>query len=196
MHHSIWDFVTDFGDSAVTVPLALLTLGFLLAAGQRRVALGCVLAISGCAAVIGALKVVLGACGPLIPGVISPSGHTAMSTAVYGGLALLVSSELAPARRRAVLVVAGIAVVGIGLSRLVLHDHKPAEIVVGLVIGAAAAAVFRVWLRHTGAPRLPVKWLILAGLAVVAVMHGTRWMVEPAVHRLAGDFRLILFWCR
>jgi hypothetical protein len=31
---------------------------------------------------------------------------------------------------------------------------------------------------------------------VIAVMHGTRWMIEPAMHRLAWDFRLALPWCR
>jgi len=27
-------------------------------------------------------------------------------------------------------------------------------------------------------------------------MHGRRWMIEPAMHRLAWDFRLALPWCQ
>jgi hypothetical protein len=56
----IWDFVTDFGDSAVTVPLALLTLFFLIAASPPRITLGWVLAIGGCAVSIGVLKIISG----------------------------------------------------------------------------------------------------------------------------------------
>jgi hypothetical protein len=31
---------------------------------------------------------------------------------------------------------------------------------------------------------------------VIALMHGTRWAIEPSLHRLASGFRLILPWCR
>ena len=195
---AIWNFVTDFGDSAVTVPLALLTLMVLGAAGQRRLALGWVLAIGGCAVAIGALKLVFGACGPhlSIADIVSPSGHTAMSAAVYGSLALLIGARLTPGRRRLVLAAAVVAVLAIALSRAMLHDHSPAEIVVGLMVGAGAVAVFRVALGRREAPRLPLGWLLLGGGALVAALHGTRWMIEPAVHRLAWDFRLVLPWCR
>jgi membrane-associated phospholipid phosphatase len=195
---SIWDFVTDFGDSAVTLPLALLTLVFLLAAKQRRTALAWVLTIGGCALAIGALKVLFGACGSIIAGaaIVSPSGHTAMSTAVYGALALLIGDRASPRYRRAVSVAAAAAIVGIGSSRLALHDHTLAEIFVGFLVGAAAVAVFRAMVRPQEAPPLPLRWLIVSAVALVALMHGTRWMIEPVVHRLAWNFRLFLPWCR
>jgi membrane-associated phospholipid phosphatase len=195
---AIWNFVTDFGDSAVTVPLALLTLIFLLAGGHRRIALGWVLAIGGCAVAIGALKLVFGACGPslAIADIVSPSGHAAMSTAVYGSLALLVGAWLRPFRRRFAMIAAALAIAAIGLSRVGLHDHTPAEIAVGFVVGALAVAVFRAVLRRHAAPALRLGWLLLCGAAIVGVMHGTRWMVEPVMHRLAWDFRLVLPWCR
>ena len=195
---AIWNFVTDFGDSAVTVPLALVTLVFLVAAGQRRITLGWVLAIGGCAIAIGALKLVFGACGPRfsILDIASPSGHTAMSTAVYGALALLIGARVSASRRYALYAVAAVAVVGITLSRVALHDHTPAEIALGFVVGAGAVAAFRALLGHHQAPALPLGWLLLCGGGLVAVMHGTRWMIEPAVHRIAWDFRLALPWCR
>ncbi|HWD60615.1 MAG TPA: phosphatase PAP2 family protein [Stellaceae bacterium] len=195
---ALWNFVTDFGDSAITVPLALLALAFLGAAGQRRLALGWVLAIGGCAVAIGVLKLVFGACGGQLglAHITSPSGHTAMSTAVYGALALLVGAPLPPGRRRVLYASAAAAIVAIAVSRVALHDHTRAEIALGFAVGAVAVAVFRAALQRHQAPALPLKWLLLCGAALVALLHGTRWMVEPAVHRLAWDFRLALPFCR
>lgn len=195
---TIWNFVTDFGDSAVTTPLALLVLVFLFAGGHRRVALGWLLAIGGCAAVIAELKLGFGACGHEITFVHlhSPSGHTAMSTSVYGSLALLIGARLPAGQRRAVYAAAAIAIIAIGLSRVVLHDHSRTEIAVGFVVGVVGVAVFRAVLRRHEAPPLPLGWLLLSGGVLVAAMHGTRWMIEPAVHRLAWDFRLDLPFCR
>jgi hypothetical protein len=53
----------DFGDSAMTLPTALLTFGLLLEAQCRRAALGWVLAIAGCGLTIGLLKLALLSCG-------------------------------------------------------------------------------------------------------------------------------------
>ena len=194
----VWNFITDFGDSAVTAPLALLILIFLSAARQRQLALGWMLAIGGCAVVIGVLKLIFGACGHelTIVHLTSPSGHTAMSIAVYGSLALMVGARLPPDQRRTVLVAAAIAIVGIAVSRVALHDHSRSEIALGFVVGVGAVAVFRAALCRHAAPALPLGWILLSGGVLVAVMHGTRWMIEPAVHRLAWDFRLDLPFCR
>jgi membrane-associated phospholipid phosphatase len=195
---AIWNFITDFGDSAVTVPLALLMLVFLIAARERRLAFAWVLALGGCAMAIGALKLVFGVCGSEfgVGAIVSPSGHTAMSTSVYGSLALVIGSRLSAVQRYAVFAGAGVAIIAIALSRLALHDHTLAEIVVGLAVGGAAVAAFRWMTRYQTAPALPIAWLLLCGAGIVAVMHGARWMIEPAVHRLAWDLRLILPWCR
>lgn len=195
---AIWTFVTDFGDSAVTVPLALLTLAFLGGAGAPRLAWGWGLTIAGCAAAIGGLKLVFGACATQLAMVhiVSPSGHTAMSTVVYGSLALLAGTRLAPRRRWAINLAAAVAILGIALSRLALRDHTPAEIAIGLVVGAAAVAVFGALLRRREPPALPLQWLLLSGAGLVALLHGSRWAVEPALHRLAYDLRLVLPWCR
>jgi membrane-associated phospholipid phosphatase len=195
--HSLWVFVTDCGDSAVTLPLALLTLVFLAGAGQRRLAVAWALTVAGCAAAIGVLKLVFGACGHrlTILEIHSPSGHTAISTAIYGSLALLIGASLPPRPRWAVLWAAALLIVAIAGSRLALHEHVLPEIEIGLIVGLGAIAGFRAMLRRWPAPALPIGWLAVGGAAIVAVMHGTRWMVEPAVHDLSVLFRLILPWC-
>ena len=195
---SVWNFITDFGDSAVTLPLALLILIFLFAARSKRLALTWLLAIGGCGAAIGALKIVFGACGHelTIVHLTSPSGHTAMSTAVYGSLALLIGARQPPGQRRTILIAAALAIIAIAVSRVALHDHSRSEIALGFAVGVGAAALFRTALQRHAAPALPLGWLLLSGAVLVAVMHGTRWLIEPAVHRLALDFRLDLPFCR
>jgi hypothetical protein len=63
---SIWNFITDLGDTAVTVPLAALMLFFLVVAKEWRLALAWAVAILGCAGAIGGLKLILDARGPSI----------------------------------------------------------------------------------------------------------------------------------
>jgi hypothetical protein len=83
-------FLTNLGDSAVTVPLAVSTCCFLVAERQLRLSFVWSFAILGCAGVVGLLKLLLTARGPrsTFAGMLSPSGHTAMSTAIYGSLSL------------------------------------------------------------------------------------------------------------
>jgi membrane-associated phospholipid phosphatase len=196
--HRLWVHVTDCGDVAVTLPLALLVLVVLLVVRERRLALYWLLTVAGCGAAIGALKLAFGACGsrfgPL--DIVSPSGHTAMSTAIYGSLALLVAGSLAPRWRPLAYVAAAVLIAAIAVSRVLLQFHDTPEVVVGLAVGLGAVAGFRWAARRVPAPDLPVFWLMLGALAVVVAMHGSRWMVEPGVHRLAGYLRLTLPWCR
>lgn len=196
--HTVWVFITDCGDSAVTLPLALLVSIFLFVVGQRSLGCAWILAIGGGALVIGMLKLVFGACGQDIAGghIVSPSGHTAMSTAVYGSLAMLAGSRF-PARQRAIIyAIAAAGIIGIALSRVVLHEHNFPEIVVGWLVGVVAVAVFAVILGRREVPALPLGWLFLFGVILVAVLHGTRWQIEPAVRHLAEIFRLALPYCR
>jgi hypothetical protein len=89
---SFWKFITDFADTAVTLPLAGLMAGFLLTAKHVRVAFAWCLAIVGCAGAIAALKLVLLACRHSlgISDLTSPRGHVAME---YGRLRRLCSHD-------------------------------------------------------------------------------------------------------
>jgi len=196
--HRLWVLVTDCGDAAVTLPLALLVLVFLLAARERLFALYWLLMVAGCGAAIGVLKLIFGACGGRLEslGVISPSGHTAMSTAIYGSLALLVAASLSARWRPLVLAAATLLIAAIAISRVVLRFHDLPEVALGLVVGIGAVAVFYAAMRRAAVPVLPVVWLMLGGFAVVAVMHGTRLNIEPGMRGLAGALRLSLPWCR
>ena len=80
-----------------------------------------------------------------------PSGHVAASIAVYGGLALLITSRLTSGVHRAI--VWGIAVaipLVVGVSRMYRGMHHPLDTLAGVLIGIAALALVVFVARVTG----------------------------------------------
>jgi membrane-associated phospholipid phosphatase len=71
-----------------------------------------------------------------------PSGHTAASIAVYGGLVLLLTSRIADRRaRNAAWALAVLLPVLVALSRMYRGMHHPLDVASGVVIGIGAIAV-------------------------------------------------------
>ena len=73
-----------------------------------------------------------------------PSGHVANSTALY--LAILLALFVfvrSPGWRAALLLIAGLLVVGIAVSRVYLGLHYPTDDIAGFLIGAAWALIAR-----------------------------------------------------
>ena len=197
MQHAIWRFVTDFGDTAVTVPLAVLMAGALAAARHFRMALGWCLAIVGCAGLIALLKLVLAVCGhqPGAAALASPSGHTAMSTAVYGGFAAVLGASLRRPARDALLAAATALLLGIAASRAVLQYHTATEIAVGLAVGSLTlAGIVAMAGRYRPAP-LPILPVAAAALGLALLFHGARWPAEQAIRRFGFWFELLRPWC-
>jgi membrane-associated phospholipid phosphatase len=71
-----------------------------------------------------------------------PSGHTAASIAVYGGLALLIASRFSNGAVRALVWTFAVAMVAfVATSRMYRGMHHPLDIWGGLVVGVAALLV-------------------------------------------------------
>jgi membrane-associated phospholipid phosphatase len=148
---------------------------------------GCIVAS---AATITALKLVFTALAPhhhTLTGLTSPSGHAGMSAIVYGGFVLLIGPSLTRVWRIVAQLGALALILAIAVSRLVLHEHSIAETVVGLGVGFAALGVLHAGLRRAPAERVPVFALCAAALAVIGLMHGTRWHTEPMIRALASS---------
>ncbi len=196
--HPIWRFLTDFGDTAVTVPLAVAMAGFLLAARQPRLAIGWGLVIVGCAGAIAGLKIALAVCGSHSLGgsrLMSPSGHTAMSIAVYGGFAAILGASLRRPAGAAMIAGTAVLVIAIALSRVILGYHSPVEVAAGIAVGTSALAIIVAIVARHRPGRLPIGWFGAAALVVFALFHGTRWPAEQAIHHLAGWFDTLRPWC-
>jgi membrane-associated phospholipid phosphatase len=71
-----------------------------------------------------------------------PSGHTAASVAVYGGLVLLLTTRITSARRRLLAWVGAILIaVFVAMSRMYRGMHHPIDAAGGVLVGLAAIAV-------------------------------------------------------
>lgn len=187
----LWNFVTDFGDTAVTLPLAAVTIAFLFFSGWPRAALTFALVLAGCGAAIGLVKLVLQSCGrPLLHiDVANPSGHAAISAMVYGALAVLFSRNILDRYRWLPILAAAALVSAIALSRVVLDSHSPVEVAIGLSIGVMGAVAF--WYLLPVLPAGPFRglWLAAIALIVVGAMHGSRWPIEAVIRGIVHFIR-------
>jgi membrane-associated phospholipid phosphatase len=181
--------ITDFGDAAVVLAVAAAAGTWFCWRGQWRAAAFWLVAVLGCVASMVALKLAFYTGDLTVTGVAlrNPSGHAALSAAVYGSLAWIVASQVADWRRPTLLLLGALAVAAIAVSRRYLHVHSTSDVAVGLLVGGLWAAFFvwRGWWRDPPAERNPLPLLLL--LSVVAlVAHGSHLPVA----RMAALFPL------
>jgi membrane-associated phospholipid phosphatase len=170
-------FLTDFADLAVAAPLAFCVAAWLALAGWPRGALLWLTAFLGLMLAMLALKLAVLGCAPADSPLASPSGHTASATFVYGGIAVLALRPRLP-----VATLIGVALAALfGASRVALHAHTLADVVVGG--GAGVAALMGFALAAPAPAGLRPGRLLVVCLAASVLLHGLRLNMEP---RLRG----------
>jgi len=186
-----WTSITDFGDSALALPLAAIVLVALLASGWSRGAIAWSLAVAGCGAAMVvfklAFKTAAAGCAPdlLAAPSFSPSGHAALSTVVYGGLVVLTGRQMSPFARS---VIGAGTVLWIGLiasSRVVVQAHTSIEVIAGLLVGAGAVVSMAFMLRQSTGPRALVPQLAAATGGAFLLMYGAHWQIESGLRAIA-----------
>lgn len=162
-------FVTDFADQAVTLPLAV---GFglvLLGSGWRRGAGAWLVAGGLCWGLMTLLKLGFAACGPG-PGngaLADPSGHTASGAFVYAGAATLLVS-IRPAWAVAIAIAAVI-----GVSRVAVGAHSVPDVLAGGAVGVACVALLRTLAGDTpGTLAIPRQWVLASVVGSALLLHG------------------------
>jgi membrane-associated phospholipid phosphatase len=195
------DWLSGLGDVAVVAPASAALVVGLLLLGVRRDAVTFAVAMFACVALALLAKLAFAACGaaPRFD-IESPSGHAALGAAFYGSLAALLAGGRPLIVRLAFYVAAACAAVAVAYGRVELRAHSVAEVICGLLIGAAAAARF-VALR--GSPRrLPLTPQMLVRASPIAVLLALdlalftdRWTAEPAIDRFAWAIGLALKLC-
>ncbi len=180
-------FVTDFGDQAVLLPLAAAVALVFALAGWRRGAMAWGVAVAGTLALMLVLKLGFLACGHALPvdQIRSPSGHTAAGAAIYGGL-LAVTVRRVTGHGRWTLICALSAALVIGASRLALGAHTGLEVILGGMVGVCGALAAN---RFAGAPPPRLQISRIAGVAVfvLVLLHGVHMPAEAAIKSAARD---------
>jgi membrane-associated phospholipid phosphatase len=189
-------FLTDFGDSAVLLPLSAVVLVWLMSTRSAPAAIWWVGVLAVFGAIIGGLKMLFFVCPPAVD-INSPSGHTGFSVLVYGGIAAIVAVQLRSVPGRvAIMLAATILVSGIAITRVILHMHSTSETVIGFLIGGAALAAFVLGYQRTH-PRGRLTAPLLFGVVLTAaVFHGARLNAETNLHALGGWLDLQQMFCR
>jgi membrane-associated phospholipid phosphatase len=179
--------ITDVGDSAVMVPLALAISLRMLIAGSRRRALLVLLSLVAAATAIGVLKVVLGGCSPLEGHIRfrSPSGHAALSAAVVLPIAAIVAGQLEAWNRYAPFILAAILVALTAASRVLLGHHSSAEVAVGLAVGLSAGILFSCLILRSPPATLRVLPIVALVMLVTVPLLGVHFPSELIVRLLA-----------
>jgi len=171
-------FVTGLGDTVVLAGVLLAGGTWLLLRRSYGAALHWLAAVASTLILTRLLKISVAAPRPLdlydgISAFSFPSGHTSLSVAVYGFLAVLIARELPLQRRWLPYTTAALLVIPIGFSRLYLGAHWLSDALGGLVLGLACLALFGIaYRRH---PAHPLRWPSLAAVTLAALATLTAW---------------------
>lgn len=177
------NFLTNFGDLAVLLPLSAVMLIWLIGLRPRSSAMWWVVALGLCVGLTALLKIYLYACHPYSE-LQSPSGHTSLGTLVYGAFAFVVAAEATGWQRLLALGSGVLVVCGIAVSRVVLDAHTSLEVGLGALIGSVALAVFaRAYVGHKPA-RPSLRPLMLALVLLTAALHGEALHAEEMLHAI------------
>jgi membrane-associated phospholipid phosphatase len=175
--------VTNFGDLAVLLPIVGIIPLWLIGVRFPRAALWWAVAAALCIGSTALLKIYFYSCPPFAE-LRSPSGHTSLSTLVYGGIAVIIAAE-GTRWHRLLSYAAGAALIAvIAISRVLLQAHSPLETGFGLVIGSIALAVFaRKYLGHRPAV-VSLRPLIVAVALLLITLHGHELRAEELLHAI------------
>ncbi len=152
----IMTLFTEAGDVAVAAPVTLAVFAWLLWRRRWRDAWYWLAAVGCGALAVIAIKAALHMPRPVaiyagIDAYSFPSGHTTLSTVIYGFLAVLAAPSFVPRRRWMPYALASLLVAGIACSRLYLGAHWLADVVAGIGLGTAWVALLAIArARHRG----------------------------------------------
>lgn len=174
---NVWNLITRFGDSSLLLPCALFIYAWLLYRRDLRNAHLWLLLFGLAASVTVVSKLAFMGWGIGIPewNFTGLSGHSMMSASVLPVLcSLLVRGR--PAWRLAAAAGGAVLAVLVGISRLEINVHSPAEVYAGLSAGLCASAAFLCLSQR----RLPsLSPLLLALVLLLGSLQGVTGVRAP-----------------
>jgi len=178
--------ISDFGDTAVLLPVAV-ALTAMLWRFQSWAAAACLsLAFAFCLVTMLVLKIGFLTCSPTWHvAIVSPSGHASFSAVAYGALGLIAARHARPWQRPLIAAICLLLIAGIALSRVALGAHSAAEMALGLAVGLFALGIFAAPYRRLVPGRIDVALLLVVAAGIMLAFHGLRLPVEEWIRHLA-----------
>lgn len=186
--------LTDFGDTAVVLPLSVVISLWLLRHHSHRVLVPWIIALGLCIAVTALLKTYLYAC-PIASDLVSPSGHTSLSTLTYGAMTLVIAAEERRILQTSVLGFGTGFIFSIAGSRVWLNAHSALEVGIGILIGIVTLALFAQYYLRWRNEGTPLLMLVLPAVVVITVFLGQEVRIELVLHAISHHLRLADFAC-
>ena len=169
-----WWQITLMGEPTLMIPLSLMIIFWLRSACGPKFGLwwGSLLLII--VAILASQKILYYAFGLSLERIelYSVSGYAAISLYVYGSLGVIIGRYIHPFLR-VLLWLGTLALIGgIAISRLNIDAHRPAEIILGLIIGSVVLIVFLRFIWPKASSWLPIWTLALPSLLIILVFYG------------------------
>lgn len=176
--------MTDAGNLAVVVPAAFTAVVWLVLRRGPRAGLGFLFPILVAFAITVTLKMVSRETGGALHQSVlalsdgAPSGHASMSAAVYGGVAMILLRRAHRFVALGTTLVALAAIAMVAVTRVLLHDHTPADVAAGLLIGGVCGW-WAGWRTGEGIGPWPrAGELALVAVIAALVAHATGWRFD------------------
>ena len=174
--------LTELGDAAVTLPLIVTVLGWLLWSRSWRAAAYWLATVAFGIGLTLALKAGFQMPRPVdiyegLARFSFPSGHAAMSVVIYGFLGVLIGRDVSTRARGALTSIAILLVSLIAFSRLYLGVHWLSDVLGGLAFGTAWVSLLAIaYLRRSVgiASARGLAAVVLATLVVAGILHMDR----------------------
>jgi len=185
-----WVSITDFGDTAVMIPVALALAAWMFASRDPRSALAWLSLFGAGGLLVLSSQIAYAGWGIGVrqfdfTGV---SGHSMAATSVFTVVGYFIGSRFSAMAAFLGGVLGYCAGILVGISRVLLGDHSPSEVVVGCMLGGAIALATIAILRTRPRIASAAAFFAFTFFALVFGLHGHR---APS-HRLAVDVALYL----
>ena len=183
---SVMIALTQLGDAAVTLPVIMAVLLWMLWKRAWRPAAYWLAAASFGAALTVILKAGFGLPRPVVlyDGASAfgfPSGHAAMSVVVFGFLAVLVARELSLRAQLAVFSVMALLAGLIAFSRLYLGAHWLSDVLGGSSFGVAWVALLGIAYLRRPVPSVSARGLLVVAAVALILAAGVHAVKQRAV---------------
>lgn len=158
--------ITELGNSLILGTVSLCLSAYLYMIGYRREPLAVILSFLIPATIIGCLKIAFYTCHYNLWGIVSPSGHAAISIGVLGVSALILSKICNGIWRAIIPITLILLALTIAVSRTILGMHTDGDVVIGALIGIAVVTaigklILSYRIKGVKAQRLYVRRILL-----------------------------------